>query len=45
MPIILKVLLKISDDIVKQGNITKNIDYIFYTSPDLDNKHELYICD
>ena len=41
-------ILKIKNgdgDIVKQGNITKNIDYIFYTSPDLDNKHELYICD
>ena len=41
-------MIKIKDgdgDIVKQGNITKNIDYIFYTSPDLDNKHELYICD
>ena len=41
-------ILKIKNgngDIVKEGNITKNIDYIFYTSPDLDNKHELYIYD
>ena len=31
--------------IVKQGYITKNIDYIFYTSSDLNENYKLYISD
>ena len=41
-------LLKIKNgngEIVKQGSITKTIDYIFYTSPNLDKNYKLYICD
>ena len=33
-----------SGEIVKEGNITKKIDYIFYTSPKLDKNYKLYIC-
>ena len=41
-------LLKIKNgnsEVVKQGYITKNIDYIFYTSSDLNENYKLYICD
>ena len=31
-------------EIVKEGNITKKIDYIFYTSQDLNKNYKLYIC-
>ena len=34
-----------NSDIVKQGNITKDINYIFYSSSDLDNNHKFYISD
>ena len=33
-----------SGEIVKEGNITKKIDYIFYTSQELDKNYKLYIC-
>ena len=41
-------ILKIKNgngDIVKEGNITKTIDYIFYSSPDTNKNYKLYIYD
>ena len=41
-----KLKIKNGDsETVKEGIITKKIDYIFYTSPDLDKNYKLYICD
>ena len=31
------------DNIVKTANITKDINYIFYSSPDLDKNYKFYI--